>query len=92
MRQITVGTDVLVPIDQYLTPINIAYVASGGTVQVSYTDPFPLNAQGYPIPTPPVMTWVTAPTSPIVDNPIRAIQITGGSPSDTLTVIQAGVR
>lgn len=92
MRQITVGTDVLVPIDQYLTPINIAYVATGGTVQVSYTDPFPLNAQGYPIPTPPVMTWVAAPASPIVNNPIRAIQITGGSGTDTLTVIQAGVR
>jgi hypothetical protein len=93
MRQITVGNDVLVPIDQYLTPINIAYVASGGTVQVSYTDPFPLNAQGYPVPTAPVMTWVNyAGTSPIVDNPIRAIRITGGSGSDTLTVIQAGVR
>ena len=92
MRQITVGADVLVPIDQYLTPINIAYVATGGTVQVSYTDPFPLDAQGYPIPTPPVMTWVAAPASPIVDNPIRAIQFTGGSGTDTLTVIQAGVR
>ncbi len=92
MRQITVGNDVLVPIDQYLTPINIAYVASGGTVQVSYTDPFPLNAQGYPVPTAPVMTWVNyAGTSPIVDNPIRAIRITGGTNS-TLTVIQAGVR
>lgn len=92
MRQITVGNDVLVPVDQYLTPINIAYVASGGTVQVSYSDPFPLNAQGYPIATPPVMAWTAAPASPIVDNPIRAIRITGGSGSDTLTVIQAGVR
>lgn len=92
MRQITVGNDVLVPVDQYLTPINIAYVASGGTVQVSYSDPFPLNAQGYPIATAPVMVWGAAGTSPIVDNPIRAIRITGGSGSDTLTVIQAGVR
>jgi hypothetical protein len=92
MRQITVGNGVLVPIDQYLTPINIAYVASGGTVQVSYSDPFPLNAQGYPVATPPTMVWVAAGTSPIVDNPIRAIRITGGSGSDTLTVIQAGVR
>jgi hypothetical protein len=89
MRQVTVGTDVLVPIDQYLTPINIAYVASSGTVQVSYSDPFPLNAQGYPVATPPTMTWVAAPTSPIKDDPIRAIRVTGGG---TLTVIQAGVR
>jgi hypothetical protein len=92
MRQITVGNGVLVPIDQYLTPINIAYVASGGTVQVSYSDPFPLDAQGYPVATAPTMVWVAAAASPIVDNPIRAIRITGGSGSDTLTVIQAGVR
>jgi hypothetical protein len=91
MRQVTVGADVLVPIDQYLTPINIAYVASSGTVQVSYSDPFPLNAQGYPVPTAPTMTWVAAPTSPIKDDPIRAIRVTGGT-TPTLTVIQAGVR
>lgn len=92
MRQITVGADVLVPIDQYLTPINVSYVATGGgTVQISYTDPFPLNAQGYPVATPPTMTWVAAPASPIVNQPFRAIQVTGGTNS-TLTVIQAGVR
>jgi len=92
MRQITVGADVLVPIDQYLTPINVSYVATGGgTVQISYSDPFPLDAQGYPVPTAPSMTWVTAPASPIVNQPIRAIQVTGGTNS-TLTVIQAGVR
>lgn len=92
MRQVTVGADVLVPIDQYVAPVNVSYVATGGgTVQISYTDPFPLNAQGYPVPTPPVMTWVAAPASPIVNQPIRAIQVTGGVAS-TLTVIQAGVR
>ena len=92
MRQITVGADILVPVDQYLTPINVSYVATGGgTVQISYTDPFPLNAQGYPVPGAPTMTWVTAPTSPIVNQPFRAIQVTGGTNS-TLTVIQAGVR
>lgn len=92
MRQVTVGADVLVPIDQYVAPVNVSYVATGGgTVQISYTDPFPLNAQGYPVATPPVMTWVTAPASPIVNQPIRAIQVTGGVGS-TLTVIQAGVR
>ena len=92
MRQVTVAADVPVPIDQYLTPINIAYVASGGgTVQVSYTNPFPLDAQGYPEPNAPTFVWVAAPTSPIKDDPIRAIQVTGGTNS-TLTVIQAGVR
>jgi len=92
MRQITVGADVLVPIDQYVAPINVSYVATGGgTVQISYTDPFPLDAQGYPEPDAPTMTWVSAPASPIVNQPFRAIQVTGGTNS-TLTVIQAGVR
>ena len=92
MRQVTVESDVLVPIDQYIAPVNVSYVATGGgTVQISYTDPFPLNAQGYPVPTAPTMTWITAPASPIVNQPFRAIRVTGGT-SSTLTVIQAGVR
>ena len=92
MRQVTVGVDVLVPIDQYVAPVNVSYVATGGgTVQISYTDPFPLDAQGYPVPTAPVMTWVSAPASPIVNQPFRAIQVTGGT-APTLTVIQAGIR
>jgi hypothetical protein len=92
MRQVTVGADVLVPIDQYIAPVNVSYVATGaGTVQISYTDPFPLDAQGYPVPTAPVMTWISAPASPIVNQPFRAIRVTGGT-TPTLTVIQAGVR
>lgn len=92
MRQVTVGADVLVPIDQYIAPVNVSYVATGaGTVQISYTDPFPLDAQGYPVPTAPTMTWITAPASPIVNQPFRAIRVTGGT-TPTLTVIQAGVR
>jgi hypothetical protein len=92
MRQLTVEADVLVPIDQYIAPVNVSYVATGGgTVQISYTDPFPLNAQGYPVPTAPTMTWITAPASPIANQPFRAIRVTGGT-SSTLTVIQAGVR
>ena len=92
MRQVTVGADVLVPIDQYIAPVNVSYVATGaGTVQISYSDPFPLNAQGYPIAGAPTMVWVTAPASPIVNQPFRAIQVTGGT-APTLTVIQAGVR
>ena len=92
MRQVTVGADVLVPIDQYVAPVNVSYVATGGgTVQISYTDPFPLDAQGYPVPTAPTMTWISAPASPIVNQPFRAIRVTGGT-TPTLTVIQAGVR
>lgn len=92
MRQVTVGADVLVPVDQYIAPVNVSYVATGaGTVQISYTDPFPLDAQGYPVPTAPVMTWITAPASPIVNQPFRAIRVTGGT-APTLTVIQAGIR
>jgi len=92
MRQVTVGEDVLVPIDQYIAPVNVSYVATGGgTVQISYTDPFPLNAQGYPVATAPVMTGVSAPASPIANQPFRAIRVTGGT-TPTLTVIQAGVR
>ena len=92
MRQVTVGADVLVPIDQYIAPVNVSYVATGaGTVQISYTDPFPLDAQGYPVPTAPTMTWITAPASPIVNQPFRAIRVTGGT-APTLTVIQAGIR
>lgn len=92
MRQVTVAADVPVPIDQYLTPINVSYVATGGgTVQISYSDPFPLDAQGRPLPGPAVFVWVAAPASPIANHPFRAIQITGGTNS-TLTVIQAGVR
>jgi len=92
MRQVTVGADVLVPIDQYIAPVNVSYVATGaGTVQISYSDPFPLNAQGYPIAGAPTMVWVTAPASPIVNQPFRAIQVTGGT-APTLTVIQAGIR
>jgi hypothetical protein len=92
MRQITVGADVLVPVDQYVAPINVSYVATGGgTVQISYTDPFPLDAQGYPVAGAPTMTWVSAPASPIVNQPFRAIRVTGGT-SSTLTVIQSGVR
>mgnify|MGYP006266662713 CR=1 FL=1 len=92
MRQVTVAADTPVPIDQYLTPINVSYVATGGgTVQISYSDPYPLDAFGRPLPGPATFTWVSAPASPIVNQPFRAIQITGGTNS-TLTVIQAGVR
>ena len=94
MRPITVvadssGTTVAVPVDIYLTPINVSYVKTGsGTVQISYDDPWPKVDQDF---VDPSFTWVNAPSSPIVNQPFRAIRLDGGAEGDTLTVIQAGV-
>lgn len=94
MRPITVaadssGTTVAVPVDIYLTPINVSYVKTGsGTVQISYDDPWPKENGDFVEPT---FTWVSAPSSPIVDQPFRAIRLDGGADGDTLTVIQSGV-
>lgn len=94
MRPITVvansgGDTVAVPIDIYLTPINVSYVHSGsGTVQVTYDDPWPKVNGDFVAPT---LTWVTAPASPIVNQPIRAIRLFDGDAAEKLTVIQAGV-
>jgi hypothetical protein len=94
MRPITVvangsGDTVAVPVDIYLTPINVSYVHSGsGTVQVTYDDPWPKVNQDFVNPS---FTWVTAPASPIVNQPIRAIRLYDGDSGETLTVIQAGV-
>ena len=95
MRPITVvadvsGNTVAVPVDIYLTPINVSYVKTGsGTVQVSYSDPWPKVNGNFVSPT---FTWVSAPSSPINGQPIRAIRLSGGAENDTLTVIQAGVK
>jgi hypothetical protein len=93
MRPITVvadntGATVAVPVDIYLTPINVSYVKTGsGTVQISYDDPWPVVNGNFASPT---FTWVTAPSSPIANQPFRAIRLSGGALNDTLTVIQAG--
>ena len=94
MRPITVvanssGDTVAVPVDIYLTPINVSYVNSGsGTVEISYDDPWPKENGDFVEPT---FTWVAAPSSPINGQPFTAIRLTGGAENDTLTVIQAGV-
>jgi hypothetical protein len=94
MRPITVvadssGNTVAVPVDVYLTPINVSYVKTGsGTVQISYSDPWPKENGDFVAPT---FTWVSAPSSPINGQPFRAIRLSGGAEGDTLTVIQAGV-
>lgn len=87
------GTDPVI-LDQYISPFNVTYSASGGTVQVSVTDPYPYENQNF---TTASFSWVTAPTgSPnavgFLGQPYRAIRITGATGGDTLTVIQAGVR
>ena len=99
MRQVTVtvdsdGTTTPVVIDQYISPNNVSYSADSGTVEVTLTDPYPVVNQDF---VEADFTWVTAPTGApnavgFLGQPFRAIRVTGGTPGDTLTVVQAGVR
>ena len=101
MREVTVeitgtATDtVAVVLDQYISPFQVSYVNSGsGTVQVTYTDPYPVVNQDF---TTANFTWVTAPTGApnavgFLGQPVRAIRIDGGVTGDTLTVVQSGVK
>lgn len=102
MRQTTVtvgvsGATEPVVLDQYLDPFQVTYVKTGsGTVEVSATDPFPKDPVSGNF-VAPTFTWVTAPTGApnganFIGQPYRAIRLTGGTGSDSLTVIQAGVR
>lgn len=79
-----------VVLDQYIAPFQVSYVNSGsGTVQVTYTDPYPVVNQNF---TAASFVWVTGPTGGFIDFPVRAVRINGGVTGDTLTVIQAGVK
>jgi Flp pilus assembly protein TadG len=100
MRQVTVTADATgvtapVVVDQYLNPANITYTKTGsGTVQVSYTDPYPVVNGNFVAAT---FTWVTAPTTApnaanFIGQPIRAIRLSGAAENDVLTVIQSGAR
>lgn len=100
MRQVTVTADATgattpVVVDQYLNPASVTYTKTGsGTVQVSYTDPYPVVNGSFVAAT---YTWVTAPTTApnaanFIGQPIRAIRINGGAEGDVLTVIQSGAR
>lgn len=100
MRQVTVTADATgvtapVVLDQYLTPFQVTYAKSGsGTVQVSATDPYPVENQDFVEAT---FTWISAPTSApntttFLAQPYRAIRLSGGAEGDTLTVIQSGVK
>ena len=79
-----------VVLDQYIAPFQVSYVNSGsGTVQVTYTDPYPVVNQNF---TAASFVWVTGPTGGFIDFPVRAVRIDGGVTGDTLTVIQSGVK
>lgn len=100
MRQVTVTVDVSgatdpVVLDKYLTPFQVTYSKTGsGTVEVTTTDPFPVSNGDFVAPT---FTWITAPTAApngpsSLGQPYTAIRLTGGTGTDSLTVIQAGVK
>ena len=93
MRQVIVtangsGVTVPVPLDQYISPVNVSYTNSGsGTVQVTNTDPFGSAA----------LVWVTAPTTApnaagFLAQPFKAIRLSGAAQGDTLTINQAGIK
>ena len=100
MRQVTVTADATgvttpVVLDQYITPFQVTYSKTGsGTVQVTATDPYPVENGNFVSAT---FTWITAPTSApntatFLAQPYRAIRLSGGAQGDTLTVIQSGVK
>ena len=103
MRQTTVtvpallGSTVTPPVvlDQYLTPFSVSYAKTGsGTVQVTLTDPFPVENGNFVAPS---FTWITAPTTApngttSLGQPFRAIRLASAAPGDSLTVVQAGVK
>ena len=100
MRQVTVPADATgastpVVLDQYITPFQVTYSKTGsGTVQVTATDPYPVENGNFVSAT---FTWITAPTSApntatFLAQPYRAIRLSGAAEGDTLTVIQSGVK
>lgn len=101
MRQITVTTDagtgntVPVILDQYQNPFSVTYSHSGtGIVQVSLTDPYPVENQDF---VEANFVWISAPTdypnaAGFLGQPYRAIRIFDGDVNETLTVIQSGVK
>ena len=103
MREIIVTADATgatdpVVLDQYQNPFSVTYYksGSGGTVQVTVTDPFPNNFENLGSAT-PTFTWVTAPTTApnaanFLGQPYRAIRLSGATAGDTLTVVQSGVK
>jgi hypothetical protein len=101
MREITVTvpaaatvTDAVI-LDQYIAPFQVSYNKTGsGTVQVSFTNPYPVVNGNF---TTANFTWLTASTSApngasSIGQPVRAMRLSGATAGDTLTVIQAGIK
>jgi hypothetical protein len=101
MRQIVVTvpaaatTTAPVILDQYIAPFQVSYTHTGsGTVQVTFTDPYPKVNGDF---TTASFTWVTAATTApnsatSIGQPVRAMRLSGATAGDTLTVIQAGIK
>lgn len=103
MRQVTVevpsllGSTTTAPVvlDQYQDPFSVSYAKTGsGNVEVSLTDPYPIENGNFVTAT---FTWIAAPTgapngASFLGQPFRAIRLSGASPGDKLTVVQAGVK
>ena len=96
MREVTViasgvsGQTTPVVLDQYIAPFQVSCVKSGsGTLEVTYTDPYPVVNQNF---TEANFAWVTGPTGGFIDFPVRAVRLNGGVTGDTLTIVQSGVK
>jgi len=105
MRQVTVTADIAgdggnfntapVILDQYIAPFQVSYLSSNdGTVEVTFTDPYPVVDQNF---VEADFDWMTADTDyPNAGNflgqPVRAIRLKNASANTTFTVIQAGVK
>jgi hypothetical protein len=82
-------------LDQYIAPFQVSYLSSNdGTVQVTFTDPYPVVDLDF---VEADFDWMTADTTyPNAGNflgqPVRAIRLKNATAGTTLTVIQAGVR
>ena len=105
MRQVTVTADITgdggkfnttpVILDQYIAPFQVSYLSSNdGTVEVTFTDPYPVVNQNF---VEADYDWMTADTTyPNAGNflgqPVRAIRLKNATAGTILTVIQSGVK
>ena len=105
MRQVTVTADIAgdddkfntppVILDQYIAPFQVSYLSSDdGTVEVTFTDPYPVVNQNFIEAT---YDWMTADidypnAGNFLGQPVRAIRLKNATEGTTLTVIQAGVK
>ena len=105
MREVIVTADIAgdggkfnttpVVLDQYIAPFQVSYLSSNdGTVEVTFTNPYPVVDQQF---VEADYDWMTADTDyPNAGNflgqPVRAIRLKNATANTTLTVIQSGVK